>query len=110
MDTVEEHFHPMNHQPEVEDMDTVKEYFHPMNHRPEVEGMHTVDTVMGEDRAAELEVVEREPAGVVLARHWTGNGAARHRRTRWEWEELTKPGCLKDQPTFATQDSNCSSP
>jgi hypothetical protein len=34
---------------------------------------------MGEDRVAELEVVEREPEGVVLARHWTGDGVARHR-------------------------------
>jgi hypothetical protein len=35
---------------------------------------------MREDRAAELEVVEREPEGVVLARHWTGDGVTRHRR------------------------------
>jgi hypothetical protein len=110
MDTVEEHFHPMNHRPEVEGMDMVEEHFHPMNHRPEVEGMDTVDTGMGEDRAAELEVVEREPEDVVLARHRTGDGAARHRRTRRKWEELAKPGCSKDQPTFATQDSSCSSP
>jgi hypothetical protein len=34
--------------------------------------MDMVDTGMGEDRAAELEVVETEPEGVVLARHWTG--------------------------------------
>jgi hypothetical protein len=27
----------------------------------------------------ELEVAEREPEGVVLARHWTGDGAARQR-------------------------------
>jgi hypothetical protein len=47
MDTVEEHFHPMNHRSEVEGMDTVDEYFHPMNHRSEVEGMDTVDTGMG---------------------------------------------------------------
>jgi hypothetical protein len=32
MDTVEKHFHPMNHRPDVEGMDTVEEYFHPMNH------------------------------------------------------------------------------
>jgi hypothetical protein len=32
MDTVEEHFHPMNHRPEVEGMDTVKEHFNPMNY------------------------------------------------------------------------------
>jgi hypothetical protein len=31
--------------------------------------MNTVDAGMGEDRAAELKVVEREPEGVVLARH-----------------------------------------
>jgi hypothetical protein len=68
----------------------VEEHFHWMNHRPEVKGMDTVDTGMGDDRAVELGVVEKEPEGVVLARHWTGNGAARHRRTRWEWEELVK--------------------
>jgi hypothetical protein len=44
-----------------------------MNHRPYVEGMDTVDTDMREDRATELKVVEREPEGVVLTRHWTGN-------------------------------------
>jgi hypothetical protein len=109
MDTVEEHFHPMNHRPEVEGMYMVEEHFHPMNHRPEVEGMDMVDIGMGEDRAAELEVVEREPKGVVLVRHWTGDGAARHRRTRQEWEELAKSGCSKDQPTYATQHSSCSS-
>jgi hypothetical protein len=73
MDTVEEHFHPMNHRPKVE------EHFHLMNHRPEVEGIDTVDTAMGEDRVTELEVIKREPEGVVLTRHWTGDGAARHR-------------------------------
>jgi hypothetical protein len=43
--------------------------------------MDTVDTGMREDRAVELEVVEREPEGVVLARHWTDDGVARHHRT-----------------------------
>jgi hypothetical protein len=69
MYTVEEHFHPMNHRLEVDGMDTVEEHFHSMNHRPEVEDMNTVDAGMGEDRAAELKVVEREPEDVVLARH-----------------------------------------
>jgi hypothetical protein len=110
MDTVEEHFHSMNHRPEVEGTDTVEEYFHPMNHRPEVNGMDTVDTGMGEDRSTELEVVEREPKDMVLVRHWTDDGAVRYRRTCREWEELVKPVCSKDQPTFATQDSNYSSP
>jgi hypothetical protein len=32
MDTVEEHFHLMNHRSELEGMDTVKEHFNPMNH------------------------------------------------------------------------------
>jgi hypothetical protein len=45
---------------------------------PEVEGMDTVDTGMGEDRVAELEMVERALEGMVLARHWTDDGAARH--------------------------------
>jgi hypothetical protein len=74
-DMVEEHFHPMNHQPEVEGIDTVEEHFHPINHRPEVEGMDTVDTGIGEDRAAELEVVERESEGTVLLSHWIGEAS-----------------------------------
>jgi hypothetical protein len=41
--------------------------------------MDTVDTDMGEDRAAELDVVKREPKDVVLAIRWTDDGAARHR-------------------------------
>jgi hypothetical protein len=52
--------------------------------RPEVEGMNTVDSGMEEDRTTELEVVEREPEGVILARHWTDDGAVRHRCTRRE--------------------------
>jgi hypothetical protein len=32
MDTLKEHFHPMNHRSEVESMDTVDEHFHLMNH------------------------------------------------------------------------------
>ncbi len=64
---------------EVEGMDTVEEYFHPRNHRSEVDGMDIVGSGMGEDRTAELKVVEREPEGVVLARHWTDDGVARHR-------------------------------
>jgi hypothetical protein len=71
--------------------------------------MNTVDSGMKEDRTTELEVVEREPEGVILTRHWTGDGAVRHRRTRREWEELTKPGCSKDQFTFVSQDSSYSS-
>ncbi len=47
-------------------------------------GMDTMDTDMREDRAAELDVVEREPEDVMLARHWTNDGAARHRRTHQE--------------------------
>jgi hypothetical protein len=110
IDTMEEHFHPMNHRSEVKGMNTVEEHFHPMNYRPEVKGMDMVDTGMGEDRAVELEVVEREPEGAVLARHWIGDRAARHRRTHREWEDLVKLGCSKNQLTFATQDSNYSSP
>jgi hypothetical protein len=69
MDTMEKHFYSINHRPEVEGMDTVEYHFHPMNHRLDVEGMDTVGTGMEEDREAELEVVERETEGAVLARH-----------------------------------------
>jgi hypothetical protein len=47
MDTMEEHFHPMNHRPEVECMDAVDEHFHPMNHRSEVEYDRTTSEMMG---------------------------------------------------------------
>jgi hypothetical protein len=123
MDMVEEQNHPTNHRlggkcmnmvgsnmVKMDGMDMVEKHFHPMNHRLKVEGMDTVDTGMGEDRAAQLEVVEREPEGVVLTRHWIGDRAARHRRTHREWEEVAKPRCSKNQPTFTTQDSNCTSP
>jgi hypothetical protein len=91
MDTLEEHFHLMNHRPEMEGMDTVEDHFHPMNHRSNVEGMDTMDTDMREDRWAELDVIEREPEDVVLTMHWIDDGATRHRRTHQEWEELMKP-------------------
>jgi hypothetical protein len=65
-------------------MDMVKE--HPSNHRPEVEGIDREDTDMGEDMTVEVEVVEREHEGVVLVRHWTCDGAKRHRQPHWEWE------------------------
>jgi hypothetical protein len=65
-------------------MNTVEEHFHLMNHRSEVESMNTLDTGMREDRTTELEVVEREPTGVVLISHWTDDRAARHRRTHRE--------------------------
>jgi hypothetical protein len=90
-------------------MDTVEKHFHLINHRPEVEGMYTVNTGMREDRAAELDVIEREPKGVVLVRHCIDDGAARHRRSRREWEELVKSGCSEDRLTFTTQDFSCSS-
>jgi hypothetical protein len=56
-------------------MDTVEEYFHLMNYRPKVEGMDTMDTGMWENRSPELEVVKKEPDGVVLVRHWTGEAS-----------------------------------
>jgi hypothetical protein len=97
MDTVKEHFHPMNHRSETDGIDAV-EYFYLMNHQTEVRGMNTVDTSMWEDRAVELKVIEREPEDVVLVRHWTGDGAARHYRARREWEELAKLGVQNINP------------
>jgi hypothetical protein len=80
MNMIDEQDHLMNHRwgeediqmVEMEGMDTVDEHYHPMNHRPKVEGMDMDDSGMGEDMTVELKVVEREPEGVVLARHWTG--------------------------------------
>jgi hypothetical protein len=49
---------------------------------------------MVEDMAAEVdvEVVEREHEGVVLAKHWIRNGAKRHQQTHRKWK-LVKSGC-----------------
>jgi hypothetical protein len=113
---VDEHYHPTNHRSEVQDMDmvevgsmdTVEEYYHLMNHWSEVQGMDREDSGMGEDMTVELEVIERENESVVLMRHWTGDGAERHRRTHREWDELVKSGCSKDYTTFASRDSNYS--
>jgi hypothetical protein len=60
--------------------------------------MDMVDTGMGEDRVAELEVVETKPEGVVLARHWTGEASANLSGVGGVYET----GCSKDQPTFTT--------
>jgi hypothetical protein len=79
------------------------------NHRPEVEGIDREDSDMGEDTAVVVEVVEREHKSVVLARHWTGDGAEMHRRTRREWKELVKSVCSEGHTTFVIRDSNCSS-
>jgi hypothetical protein len=56
----------------------------------------------------EVEVVERKHESRVLVRHWTGDRAVRDQRTRQEWDELTKLGCLEGHITFASRDSNCS--
>jgi hypothetical protein len=53
--------------------------------------MDREDSVMGEDMT--VEVVEREHEGVILARHWTSDGAERYRRAHQEWEELAKSWC-----------------
>jgi hypothetical protein len=60
-------------------MDMVKEHYHLTNHRPEMEGIDREDSDIGEDMMVEMEVVEREHEGVVLVRHWIGDGAERHR-------------------------------
>jgi hypothetical protein len=53
----------------MDGIDMVEEHFHPMNHRSKVESIDTVNTGMRKDRAAELEVIERELEGMVLVRH-----------------------------------------
>jgi hypothetical protein len=119
MHMVEEHYHPMNHRLEVEDMDMVGIHIvevegmdimeeHPSNHRPEVENLDREDCAIREDKTVEVEVVEREHEGVVLVRHWTRDGAEMHQRAHREWEELVTLGCLEGHTTFACQDSNCS--
>jgi hypothetical protein len=59
---------------EVEDMDIVEE--RSSKPRLEVEGIDMIEDTMAE---VDVEVVEREHEGVVLVKHWTDNGAERHR-------------------------------
>jgi hypothetical protein len=44
-----------------------------------MKGMDREDSDMREDMTVEVEVVKREHESVVLAMHWTGDGAKRHR-------------------------------
>jgi hypothetical protein len=64
-------------------MDIVEE--RPSNHRSEVESIDREDSNMREDMTVEVEVVERHE-GIMLVRHWTGDGAEMHRQARWKWE------------------------
>jgi hypothetical protein len=102
MHMVQEHL--SNHRSEKEGMDIVEEQS--SKERLEVEGMDMQDIDMVEDMTAEVEV-EGEHEGVVLARHWIGDGVERHRRTHWEWEEFSKLGCSEGHTTFASPDFNC---
>jgi hypothetical protein len=87
-------------------MDMVEE--RSLNHQLEVESIDREDNDMWEDMTIEVEVVEREHEGVVLARHWTGNVAEMHQRAHQEWKELVKSGCSEGHTTFANRDFNCS--
>jgi hypothetical protein len=40
--------------------------------------MDREDSGMREDMTVDVKVVEREPDDVMLMRHWTADGAARH--------------------------------
>jgi hypothetical protein len=116
MNMMEEHYHPMSHQLKVEEMDMVDIHMVevegmdmveelPLNHRPEMEGMDGEDNDMREDMTVEVEVVEREHEGVVLAKLWTDDRAERHRSARQEWEELMKSRCPEGHTPFASRDS-----
>jgi hypothetical protein len=63
MDMIDEHDHPMNDRFRKEGMNMLG------SNMVEEKGMDTVDTGIGEDRATELELIEREPEDVVLVRH-----------------------------------------
>jgi hypothetical protein len=101
MNILEEHECPSNqwpekdmdmadiHMVEVEGMNMVEEHERPSKERPEVESIDMVEDMTVQ---VDVKVVEREHEGVVLAKHWIGDGAERHRRTHRE-QELAKLGC-----------------
>jgi hypothetical protein len=136
MNILKKHDHPSNHQlgeegmntvgihiVEVEDMNMMEEW--PSNHQPEDEGMNMVeehrskewsemdgmnmeDIDMVKDMMMNVEVVEREYEGMVLASHWICDGAERHRWTHRKWKEFTKSECSEGHITFASPNSNYS--
>jgi hypothetical protein len=100
MNMLEEHGRPSNqrlkvevmdmvgiHMVEMEGVDMVKERL--SKQRLEVEGMDMVEDMTAK---VDVEVVEREHEGMVIVKHWIGDGAKRHRRMHREWE-LAKSGC-----------------
>jgi hypothetical protein len=80
-------------------MDMVEEL--PSKEWLEVEDMDMEHIDMMEDRTMEVEVVEREHKGVVLARHCIGELIGNGR-------SLQSRGCSQGHTTFACLDSNCS--
>jgi hypothetical protein len=73
-----------------------------------VESIDREDIDMAEDMIVEVEVVERKHEGVVLVRHWIGDGVDRYQRARHEWDELAKSGCSEGHTMFVSWDSNFS--
>jgi hypothetical protein len=61
---------------EVDSMDTIEKHFHSMNHGLKVEGIDTVNTGMKEYKTTELKVVERElednDVNEALDQRWSG--------------------------------------
>jgi hypothetical protein len=64
-----------------------------------VEGMDMVEDMTTE---VDMEVVEKEHKGVVLVKHWIGDGADMHQRTHQKWE-LVKSDVEKVTPRLQVQ-------
>jgi hypothetical protein len=67
-------------------MDTVEEHYHLMNHWPEVESMNREASGMEEDMTIEVEVVERvwgRDVGEALDRQWSGEASASSSGVGW---------------------------
>jgi predicted esterase YcpF (UPF0227 family) len=73
---------------------------HPSNQWSEVEGIDREDIDMSEDMT--VDVVQRKHEGVMLARHWIGDGADRYQRAHQKWDELAKSGWSEGHTTFAS--------
>jgi hypothetical protein len=93
---LEEHDRSSNHQLGEEGMNMTGNHMvmveeRPWNHWPEDEGMDIVQE-RPEVKGTDMVEVEREHKGVVLTKHWIGDGAKMHQQTHWE-RELVKSGC-----------------
>jgi hypothetical protein len=81
-------------------MDMVEEHYHSVSHQPEVEDIDREDRDMREDMTVEVEVIEREHEDVMLVKHWIGDGTESIDKVVGSWRSLRNRGGQKVTPSL----------